>query len=110
MPTAISATRAAAMAVVKVAILRQRRDCLDRRMTVSWSTAGVGARISGATMSGATGGAGGGASGNTSGACGSETPMAVLIRSQTSGLGSMEPTIWFNTPSRNSHAATIAVK
>jgi hypothetical protein len=50
-----------------------------------------------------------GASGGTIAACGS-APMAVLIRSHNSALGSTAPTIWFSTPSLNSQAWTKAVK
>src|SRR6202035_4085993 len=105
------ATNAAAIAVVSVATLRQRRTWLDKtwvdnRMTLALSMAAPGAAVSGA----AGGGRGSGASGSTSGACGPESPAADLIRSQTSGRGSTEPTIWFRTPSRYSHAWTNAKK
>src|SRR5664280_3335516 len=96
------ATSAAAIAVVNVATLRQRRAWVDNRITLELSTAAAGSTTPGAT--------GGGASGSTSGACGSESPTAVLILSQTSGRGSTDPTIWFRTPSLCSHAWTIAVK
>ena len=101
---AIIATRAAAIAVVTVATLRQRRARADSRTTLEVS---IGA--AGALTSLAGGGGGGGASGSSSGACGSEWPIAVLILSQTSGLGSTDPTIWLRTPSFCCHASTIAV-
>src|SRR6202011_2751401 len=97
------ATSAAAIAVVNAAKLRQRRASVDKRMTLEGSTTAAGSLTSGAT-------GGCGASGSTSGACGSASPVAVLILSQTSGRGSTDPTIWFRTPSLCSHAPTIAVK
>src|SRR6202171_1484753 len=96
------ATNAAAIAVVIVATLRQRRSCGDSPTTLE-----VAATAGGSAPSGATGG---GASGSTSGACGSESPAAVLILSQSSGRGSTDPTIWFRIPSLYSHAWTIGVK
>src|SRR5450631_4739706 len=66
----------------------------------------------GSTTSAAAGGGGGGgaASGSSSADCGSACPTAVLILSQTSAGGSIDPTIWFKIPSLYSHASTIAVK
>src|ERR1700686_2511394 len=97
------ATKAAAIAVVSVATLRQRRTWVDNRMTLELSAAAAGVTVPARAE-------GGGASGRTSGACAPESPAADLTRSQTSGRGSTEPTIWFRTPSRYSHAWTIAMK
>src|SRR5256885_1798194 len=93
------AIRAAAIAVVNVATLRQRRACADKRMTLE-----VSATAGGSTASEVTGGA----SGSISAAWASERPIADLILFQTSGRGSTEPTIWFKTPSLCCHASTIA--
>src|SRR3954451_2210821 len=96
-----SAIRAAAIAVIAVAILRQRRAGAGNAITLPGSlTAAV------STPAGST--AGGGASGSTSGICAPDNPAAALILSQTSGEGSTEPTIWFKAPSLVDHASTIA--
>src|ERR1700757_2904193 len=97
------ATKHAAIALVTAAKLRQRRAVAARRTTLELSTGATGSTIS-------TDGGGGDARGSTSGACGSESPIAVRIFSQTSARGSTDPTIWFRTPSLCSHASTIAVK
>src|SRR5258708_9186561 len=95
--------RAAGIAVVKVATLRQRRACLAKRMTLE-----VSARVGGSTTADAT--TAGGASGSSSAACGSACPTAVLILSQTSGRGPTHPTLWVHTPHPDLHAPTIPTK
>src|SRR5258708_10370132 len=95
--------RAAGIAVVKVATLRQRRACLAKRMTLE-----VSARVGGSTTADAT--TAGGASGSSSAACGSACPTAVLILSQTSGRGSTHPTLLFHTPGLYCHASTLPKK
>src|SRR5512133_3381566 len=94
------ATRAAAIAVAKVATFRQRRACADDRITLEVSAAAGGSTISEATD--------GGAPGTTSAACASARLIADLILFQTSGRGSTEPTIWFKAPSLCCHASIIA--
>src|SRR3984885_4645122 len=97
------AIKAAAIAVMAVAILRQRRTGAGNATTLLGSVTGVAS-----TTAGSTGG--GGASGRTSGICAPDNPAAALILSQTSGDGSTEPTIWFRAPSLVDHASTIAAK
>ncbi|OIQ68959.1 hypothetical protein GALL_494420 [mine drainage metagenome] len=102
----IIATRAAAIAEVRVATVRQRLTFAVNRMTLELSTtAATAAHSSTGVVMGEEG-----ACGNTIGACGSECPTVALILSQTSGRGSTDPTIWLRTPSLCSHAWTIAVK
>ena len=97
------AIKAAAIAVMAVAILRQRRTGAGNATTLPGSGAGAVSTAAGSTP-------GGGASGNTIGICAPDNPAATLILSQTSGEGSTEPTIWFKAPSLVDHASTIAAK
>src|SRR3954447_10816630 len=96
------AISAAAIAMLEVAMLRQRRTWVANRMTL-----GLSAEEAGATAAEAVGC---GASGSTSASCGPDSPAALLILSHTSGRGSIDPTIWVRTPSRYCHACTSAVK
>src|SRR5438477_97533 len=102
--TPISATSTAAIAAIAVARPRQRWAARSASLTTfALSTVDGAASL-------ACSGTGGAGSGSTIGACGSDNPAALLIRPQTSGRGSTEPTIWFNTPSLYSQARTMLVK
>src|SRR5258708_22626995 len=95
--------RAAGIAVVKVATLRQRRACLAKRMTLE-----VSARVGGSTTADAT--TAGGGSGSSSAACGSACPTAVFIFFQTPGRGATPPTLWFNPPTPDCPPSAHAAK
>src|SRR6266851_875083 len=79
-------------------------------MTLEVSTGAAAGSTTSAAAGGGGDGGGSAASGSSSGDCGSACPTAVLILSQTSAGGSIDPTIWFKIPSLYSHASTIAAK
>src|SRR6201995_3899364 len=72
------AIKAAAIAVMAVAILRQRRVCPGNATTLLASATGAVSTAAGSA-------AGSGVSGSTSGICAPDNPAATLILSQTSG-------------------------